>query len=87
MSTETDIAEIKQTLNYLTERISEGIAHSKEMCVSKHKEIDQHIAESPRFRDMVIDVVGKVSILSGVVTVILIGILGIAYVVIQKVLQ
>jgi len=79
MSVETDIAEIKQTMVYLTERISDSIVHSKEICSARHKDIDLHLIESPKFRDMIIDMAGRVGLLTAIVLLLIAGVLSIAW--------
>jgi hypothetical protein len=79
MSVETELAEVKQQIAYLTERIGESILHSKEICTAKHKDIDLHLLESPRFRDMIIDMAGRVTLLTAIVLLLIAGILSITW--------
>jgi hypothetical protein len=86
MSVETDIAEIKQGMVSLIKAVDASMAHNKEMCIEKHKDIVKHLEESPRFRDIVLDLAGKVTVLLAIVMLLVAGVLGIAWVVIQKVM-
>jgi len=86
MSVETDIAEIKvnnaeikQSLVSLTDKLAESMAHSKEICIAKHRDIEQHLQESPRFRDMIIDMAGRVTLLTAIVLLLIAGILSITW--------
>lgn len=86
MSTEADIAEIKTTILSIDARISDYVKHSQQMCSLMHKEINEHLKDAPHFRDKVNVMGGQIAVVLAILGVVLIGVMGIAYFVIQKVL-
>jgi len=84
MSTETDIAEIKTTLVGLDNKFSEYVKHAQQLCALMHEPINRHLSESDMYRDCVNRNSGKITVILAILAVVLVGVMSIAYFVIQK---
>ena len=58
-----DFGEIKSDICYIKKALDTYIKHAQEVCELKHKEINQHLKESPVFRDRVVKTEGQVTML------------------------
>ena len=87
MSIETDVAEVKAILQSLSNRIDENIEYSKTICILKHKTVDEHLKDSPIFRDRISRLSGQMMVVLSILSIVLVGVLSIAWFVIQKVVQ
>ena len=87
MSVETDMAEIKTDVKGLKELVAQNIDYSKTICILKHKSVDEHLTDAPIFRDRISRLSGQMIVVLSILSVILVGILSIAWFVIQKVVQ
>jgi len=54
MSDNEQLAEIKAGVKALNGKLDTYIGHQRELCELKHKEIAQHLKDSPHFRDKIV---------------------------------